>query len=149
MRRSFVLAALLLAGTTGTALAQERAISGTARDSITGAPLSSVEVAVRGTRLSTETGDNGTFLLPRVSGAVTLVFRGIGYKSKTVAVPADSSQVEVLLDRDVFRLQEMVVTGQATGVVRQNAANAVATIDASDLGAVPTPSIEQQRSQNT
>jgi TonB-linked SusC/RagA family outer membrane protein len=144
MRHAFSLAALLLAGAVGSALAQERAITGTVRDSITGAPLSSVVVTIRGTRVSVETGDNGTYLLPKVNGAVTLSFRGIGYKRRNVLVTADQNEVDVGLERDVFRLEEIVVTGQATGVVRRNVANAVATIDATDLGAVPTVSIEQQ-----
>ena len=144
MRYACGLAALLLAGAIGSAVAQERPISGKVRDSVTGAPLSSVVVAVLGTRLSTTTGDSGTFLLAAPAGQVTLVFRIVGYKRRDVVVPAATTTVDIALERDVFRLEEIVVTGQATGVVRRNVANAVGTVEASDLGAVPTASIEQQ-----
>lgn len=144
MRYACGLAAVLLATSVGSAAAQQRPIAGTVRDSLTGAPLSTIVVAVRGTRITAVTRDNGRYELPAVSGAVTLVFRGIGYRPKEVAVRAAAGQVDVALARDIFRLEEIVVTGQATGVVRRNVANAVATVSASDLGAVPTASIEQQ-----
>ena len=46
------------------------------------------------------------------------------------------------MTRDVFRLDEIVVTGQATGVERRNLANAITTIRAADIEAVPAQSVE-------
>jgi TonB-linked SusC/RagA family outer membrane protein len=104
-----------------------------------------VVVTVVGSRITAVTRPNGTFVIPNApSGSVTLLFRGIGFRGKEVLVGAGESMVEVALGRDVFRLEEVVVTGQATGVLRRNLANAVATVTASDLGSVPTASVEQQ-----
>jgi TonB-linked SusC/RagA family outer membrane protein len=139
------LTAVLLVGLlSATAAAQERAISGTVRDSVDREPLEYVVVSVRGSRVATVTRANGTWVIPNApSGEVGLIFRAIGYRSREVTVGASQSTVDVALTRDVFRLEEIVVTGQATGVLRRNLANAIATVNASDLGSVPAPSIEQ------
>ena len=59
-----------------------------------------------------------------------------------LAVPASQGTADVALEPDVFKLQEVVVTGQATGVERQNLPNAVATVDAADISRAPTPTLE-------
>lgn len=139
-------APLLLALLAGTARAQERTLSGTVTDSATGAPLAGVQVAVRGGLQSAQTRENGTFVLARVPEQdVTLVFRLIGYRGREVPVAAaETEPLTVSLARDPFRLEEVVVTGQAVGVERRNLANAVSTVTAEDLEQVTTPSIEQQ-----
>lgn len=70
--------------------------------------------------------------------------RALGYRRREAVVSATTNTVDFALARDVFRAEEIVVTGQATGVARRNLANAVATVSASDLGGPPTPSLEQQ-----
>ena len=45
--------------------------------------------------------------------------------------------------RDIFRLQEVVISGQATGMERKNLATAVGTVDAAELAHVPAASIER------
>jgi TonB-linked SusC/RagA family outer membrane protein len=137
-------AALLATVLSATAAAQERPISGTVRDSVNRERLEYIVVSVRGSRVATVTGANGTWVIPNApSGEVGLIFRGIGYRSREVNVGASESTVDVALMRDVFRLEEIVVTGQATGVLRRNLANAIATVNASDLGSVPAASVEQ------
>lgn len=137
---------LVLAALAGTARAQERTLSGTVTDSATGAPLAGVQVAVRGGLQSAQTRDNGSFVLTRVPDQdVTLVFRLIGYRGREVPVgAAETEPLAVSLVRDPFRLEEVVVTGQAVGVERRNLANAVSTVSAEDLEQVTTPSLEHQ-----
>lgn len=143
MRIAALFAALLLAAP-GSSQAQERPISGTIVDSASGSPVSAL-VAVAGTRISVSTRDNGTFVIPAApSGAVTLLVRAIGYRRKEVQVGAQQASVDIRLSRDLFRLDAIVVTGQATGIERRRAATAIASISAEDLGATPTASIEQQ-----
>ncbi len=126
--------------------AQDRTISGTVTDSSGGAPISGATVTVRGGASSTQSRENGSFVLTQVpEGDVVLVVRQIGYRRAEVDVAAGSAAtVEVALARDPVRLDEVVVTGQFTGIERRNLANAVASISAEDLENVPTPSIEQQ-----
>jgi len=103
-------------------------------------------VSVQGGLQSAQTRDNGSFVLARVPDQdVTLVFRVIGYKRGELHVGAgESGPVEIGLARDPFKLEEVVVTGQATGQERRNLANAISTVDAADLDQTPTPSLEQQ-----
>ena len=137
---------LALAVLAGTARAQERTVTGTVTDSSTGSPLAGVTVSVQGGLQSAQTRDNGSFVLARVPDQdVTLVFRVIGYKRGELHVGAgESGPIEIGLTRDPFKLEEVVVTGQATGQERRNLANAISTVDAADLDQTPTPSLEQQ-----
>ncbi len=126
--------------------AQDRTISGTVTDSSGGAPLAGAVLTVRGGTGSATSRENGSFVLTQVpDGDVTIVVRQIGYRRAEVTVPAGSSgPVDVALARDPVRLDEVVVTGQFTGIERRNLANAISTIGAEDLQDVPTPSLEQQ-----
>ncbi|HEY8105603.1 MAG TPA: TonB-dependent receptor plug domain-containing protein, partial [Gemmatimonadales bacterium] len=137
---------LLLAVLAGTARAQGRTVSGTVTDSSTGANLAGVTVSVQGGLQSAQTRDNGGFVLAGVPDQdVTLVFRLIGYRRGEVRLGAgESGPVTIALNRDPFKLDEVVVTGQATGQERRNLANAVATVSSEDLDQTPTPSLEQQ-----
>lgn len=137
---------LLLAVLAGTAGAQGRTVTGTVTDSSTGANLAGVTVSVQGGLQSAQTRDNGGFVLAGVPDQdVTLVFRLIGHKRGEVRLGAgESGPVTIALNRDPFKLEEVVVTGQATGQERRNLANAVATVSSEDLDQTPTPSLEQQ-----
>jgi TonB-dependent starch-binding outer membrane protein SusC len=136
--------ALLAAAGVAPAGAQQRPITGRVTSAPSGEPVARASVAVAGTAITAVTSEQGEFSLAAPSSDVTLVVRRIGFKRREVAVPASQNRVEVTLEPDVFNLEAVVVTGIATGVERRNLGNAVATVGASDLGYVPTPSIEQQ-----
>ncbi len=119
-----------------------RTISGRVTSALTGDPVLGASVSVVGTSIIAVTSDRGEFSLSAPDGAVTLLIRGIGYKRRTVNVPADQNTVDVRLEPDVFNLEAVVVTGQATGVEKRYAPNAVATLAAGDLSRVPVPSVE-------
>ncbi len=140
-----VLVVLLLGLLAGPALAQGRTVSGAVRDSLNGNPIEAARVAVQGSTLIVSTNAQGQFTLLGVpDGAVTLLVRAVGYRRQEVPVSAGTSNVTVVLNRDVFRVEEIVVTGQATGVARRNLPNAVGSIGVEELGTHPTASIEQQ-----
>lgn len=132
-----------------TAAAQTRTISGRVI-SATGEPLVGAEVtlstgavaAAGRTAVSTISGANGAFTLQVPQGAVTLDVRMLGFRSATVNVPAGENTVTVQLETDPLRLDEIVITGQATGVQRRNLANAVSTVSSDQLNVVPTNSVE-------
>src|SRR5688572_29757506 len=110
--------------------AQDRTLSGTVTDSSGGAPIAGAVVTVRGGGSSAQARENGSFVLTQVpDGDVVLVVRHIGYRRAELNVPAGSSgPLEVALARDPVKLDEVVVTGQFTGIERRNLPNAVATI---------------------
>jgi TonB-linked SusC/RagA family outer membrane protein len=139
------LALACVLGSGGSLAAQARTISGTVTDSATGEPVAGAAVTVQGTRLGIHTRSNGAFILPDVpDGDVTLLVRFIGYKKRLVPVGSGEATVDVQLARDILKLEEIVVTGQATGVERKNLATAVATVTAEDINATPSASVEQQ-----
>ena len=70
--------------------------------------------------------------------------RAIGFKGATDTIPSGQATADIGLEPDPFKLEEVVVTGQSTGIERKNLANAISTVSAADLGDVPTASVEQQ-----
>jgi TonB-dependent starch-binding outer membrane protein SusC len=89
-----------------------------------------------------ETNNDGNFVVGAPGGDQTLIFRAIGFKRQQVSVPGSQASADVALEPDVFNLEEIVITGQATGVERQNLPNAVATVSASELNRAPAPTLE-------
>lgn len=132
---------LLLLGVS-LASAQVRQVSGRVTNSQTGQGLGGATVAVSGTGIVAETNNQGTYTVNLPDGDQTLVVRAIGFKRQQVPVPASQATADVALDPDVFKLEEIVITGQASGVERQNLPNAVATISASELNRAPAPTLE-------
>lgn len=140
-----LLAAMLLGLATVPAFAQGRTISGRVRDSATGAPLPGARVGVLGGTTAVSPNASGQFTLTNLpAGEVTLQVRAIGYRRQDIRVPAGLLALDVALARDIFKIEEIVITGQATGVERRNLANAVGVVGAEELNAHPTASIEQQ-----
>jgi TonB-linked SusC/RagA family outer membrane protein len=143
-----VLAAVLLGGLIGVndpAWAQGRTLSGTVKDSLTGEGIEAARISVQGSTIVGSSNRVGEFTLTGVpAGAVTLLVRAVGYRRREVPVDPGTTSVAVALSKDVFHIEEIVVTGQATGIERRNLANAVATIGSEDLSTHPTASLEQQ-----
>jgi TonB-linked SusC/RagA family outer membrane protein len=123
-------------------MAQVRQVSGRVTNAETGQGLSEATVSVTGTRIVAQTGNDGNYVLNAPDGDLGLVVRAIGYKRQDVSVPAARSTADVALQPDVFKLEEIVITGQATGVERQNLPNAVATVAGSELNRAPTQTVE-------
>src|SRR5205814_969653 len=99
-------------------------------------------VSVIGTPISAISNDRGEFSLAGAGGTVTLSVRAVSYKRRQVTVPGDQASVSVSLEPDVFNLEAVVVTGQATGVEQRNLANAVTTVPTEQLNRAPVQTIE-------
>lgn len=139
--------ALLFTGVVGSGLvetagAQQRSISGRVISSLTRQSLPGAVVSVVGTTTTAGTSEDGTFTITAPEGPVTLLVRLIGFQRRRVPVAPDQSTVEIVLETDVFNLDAIVVTGQATGVLRRSAPNAIASLPAAELSRVPMPSVE-------
>jgi TonB-linked SusC/RagA family outer membrane protein len=131
------------AATTARAQAPARTITGTVVEEGSGAPLAAAQVQVRGTTTGTITGDGGTFSLRVPAGDVVLVVRRIGYPVVEARVAAGEASLRVTMRRDPLKLEEVVVTGQATGISRRNLPNSVASVSAEEVTKVSSQSIEQ------
>jgi TonB-dependent starch-binding outer membrane protein SusC len=122
--------------------AQVRELTGRVTNQETGTAVAEAQVSVDGTQISARSGTDGRFTMNVPDGDQTLTIRAIGYKRQTVTAPAGAKQVNVTLETDPFKLEEVVVTGQSTGIERQNLPNAVATVGADELTRAPTQTLE-------
>src|SRR5207249_8106686 len=113
--------------------AQQRQITGRVTSAATNEPIPGVTVSVTGTAFAAVTNADGRYAIPAPAGTVTLAFRRIAFKRREVSVPADQSAADVVLEPDVFNLEAVVVTGQATGVERRNAAIATTNVSGEEV----------------
>ncbi len=127
--------------------AQTLEIIGTVYDSQTKEPLIGANITVKGTNLGTVSDMEGKFhiKLPHFTKA-TLVFSYIGYKTITKTVTENQYDMKVKMEPDVLKTSEVVVSGLASSVKRENAANSVATISARELTEVPTQTLDGELS---
>lgn len=123
--------------------AQTRVVTGKITETGGQIAVPSALINLEGTTTHTYSNDDGNFTLTVPDGEQQLIVRIIGYRTAEITVGAGETTIEVELARDVLNLDEIVVTGQATGVRRQNLANAVATVSAEDLTRAPVASFEQ------
>jgi TonB-linked SusC/RagA family outer membrane protein len=111
--------------------AQNVQISGVVTDAADGQPLPGVSVVAKGAQVSALTGADGKYAIS-VPADATLVFSFIGLKTQELAV-AGRTTINVALEEDVQRLDDVVVT--ALGISREKKAlgYAVQEVKASEL----------------
>ena len=141
MRYTWLFALATLCASSG-AQAQTRTVTGKVVEVGTNAPIGSAQIQVKGTTTGTLTRDDGTFTVIAPAPAITLTVRRIGFPPQDVPVAANQDTVTITMARDPLKLQEVVVTGLATGMSRRNLANSVASVSAEDVSKVPATSIE-------
>jgi TonB-linked SusC/RagA family outer membrane protein len=124
------------------AVAQVRTVNGTVTNAQTGQGIAEATISVQGTRIVAQTGPDGRYSVNAPDDTLTLVFRAIGFRSQTDTLLMDVATADVSLEPDIFKLEEVVVTGQSTGIERQNLPNAVATVSGSELTRAPTGTLE-------
>ncbi|HYS20968.1 MAG TPA: SusC/RagA family TonB-linked outer membrane protein [Gemmatimonadales bacterium] len=141
-RITLLASALLVCVGVADGWAQQRTITGRVTNALSGGPVAGATVAIVGTATVAATNDRGEFTVSAPPGGVTLAVRAIGYKRGQASVAAGQSSVNFALEQDVFNLEAIVVSGQATGIERRNAPNAVATVSGVELARVAAPSVE-------
>lgn len=135
------MAALLLAP--GLLTAQDRQISGRVTRAGTTQPLYADVTVVGELRFrSVKTNPDGRYNITAPQGEVRLMFRSIGHARLEVVVAANSATQDVQMEQDVFKLSEVVVTGQATSVERRSATTSIAYVSGEDISKVSAPTIE-------
>jgi len=136
------LAALLFAPTL--LYAQDRRITGLVTRTNSAVGLPDVEITVLGqTRLpAARTNAEGRYTITAPEGPVRLRARLIGHTRAEANVPASQSTQDFALTQDVFKMSEVVVTGQATTVERRSATTSIALVTGDELAKVPAPTIE-------
>lgn len=140
--RQVFLVATLLAALPAMAYAQTRRVTGTVTVSGSSEPVGGATIQVVGTTLGTVADETGHFSVSVPPGAHELRVRRIGFRAKLVPVGANETAVHVSLVRDVLQLETQVVTGQATTVSSQNAANAVTVVTSEKLNRAPAQTLD-------
>ncbi len=140
-RSALTLAAVLLAP--NALAAQDRQISGRVTRS-SGQPIPDVEVTVVGQVRYRPVRSNpeGRYNITAPQGEVRLMFRGIGFTRLETAVAANVATQDATMEQDVFKLSEVVVTGQATTVDRRSSTTAIAYVSGEDISKVSAASFE-------
>jgi TonB-dependent starch-binding outer membrane protein SusC len=148
LRWPLALAAALLALVVGLEPALAQAQTGTITGMVTtqtGEPVAGAQVMLVGTQRGTLTNVRGGFIFTNVpAGERQVRVTSIGYRTETqtVQVPdAGTVTVEFRLPVSAIALDEVVVTGQATGAARREIGTSVGSIDAATLEAAPIRSV--------
>src|SRR5699024_1612863 len=118
-------------------------VTGTITDASTDEPLIGANVFHQPTSRGATTDQNGEFSIELPGQEATLRITFIGYAAKEVDVSATDNEVSISLAPDVANLDELVVTGLASSVKRENLANAVTKVSAEELtGTVASPTVD-------
>jgi TonB-dependent SusC/RagA subfamily outer membrane receptor len=134
--------ALLFTTIAGAQASAQRRVTGRVTET-SGAPVPNATVSVQNTTIGAISAADGRFTLTYVpSGAQVLIARRIGYHRATQMLGTNVDTVEIHLDPDLLQLETVVVTGQATTVSSQSAANAVTVVASGEVNRVPQPNIE-------
>ncbi|MDX1700566.1 MAG: carboxypeptidase-like regulatory domain-containing protein, partial [Melioribacteraceae bacterium] len=112
--RRFGLSAVLLIGSIGIAFSQFT-VSGSISD-VYNNPLIGASILVKGTTVGTTTGIDGDFSIQVPGEDGILIISYIGFQTQEIAVDRQSTEINITLAEDIARLDEVVVTGLASGV---------------------------------
>ncbi len=145
MSRQFMLAAALVVFGLAppSASAQRRDVTGTVTRTYGQVPVVGATITEVDGNGVAQSGVDGRFRITVAAGDVRLQVRAIGYKRKEVALPSGESTVALTPDEDPFKLEAVVVTGQATTLERRSATTATVTVGSNDLTNAPAQSPEQ------
>ena len=141
--RRWIAVCISLGVTAASAGAQNRQITGSVIEEGTNAPIGAAQIQVRGTTLGVLSRDDGTFTVQAPPRDVVLVVRRIGYPPVEQTVAAATNSVRIVMRRDPLKLEQVVISGQATGISRRNLANSIASVSNEEVAKVSAPSVDQ------
>ncbi|WP_353135550.1 TonB-dependent receptor [Pseudopedobacter sp.] len=113
-------------------------VTGTVKDK-DGNPLPGVIIQVKGSSLSTVTNENGIYNLNLPVGNEVLVFNYLGFKKKEVSA-AGQSNLNIILEEDISKLDEVVVIGYGT-VKKRDLTGAVSSVKSEEITANPVSNV--------
>src|SRR3989440_8293577 len=123
---------------------QSGSISGTVKDSTTGAPVADALVSVVGTAFTAKTGADGRFTITGVpAGSYRIRVRMLGYTAAAASVTVqDGAQAvaDVQLARSAIELNPVVAIGYAN-VRRSDLAGAVSSVSAEEFATKGAPTV--------
>ena len=124
----------------GLGFAQEKTVSGTVTDQ-NDLPLPGVSVVVEGTTSGTQTDFDGNYTISVEEGQ-TLQFSYIGQATMSETVGAGDT-INVQMEEDAEALEEVIVTGQGSGIARRKLSTTVDALDEDEIDKLPANQIDQ------
>src|ERR1700744_5611886 len=91
--------------------AQTHTVTGTVTEKDDGSPLPGVSVMIQGTKIGVQTDPQGKFSIKAENGQ-TLVFKSVGFVTKTVPVSGD--KMDVVIESNQTELADVMVVGYGT-----------------------------------
>lgn len=116
--------------------AQNVQISGTVTSADDGATLPGVSVFVKGTTIGSITDFDGNFSFPIPEGSEVLVISFVGKKTQEVPI-GSTTEFEIVLEADIFNLDEVIVSGVSSATPRKKLTVTVEKVDSRRLQEVP------------
>jgi TonB-linked SusC/RagA family outer membrane protein len=122
--------------------AQNRTVTGTVTSRVNGQPLPGATVSVKGTRVATTTGTDGSFKLNVPEAGKVLTISYVGMASQDINIPA-SGTLDVSMEQTATsKMDEVVVVGYGTQR-KSVVTGAISSVRASDLENQPVVRVEQ------
>ena len=123
-------------------LLSQEVLEGRTINEATGGVVPFVNVVEKGTSNGTTSDFEGNFSITVESLPTTLVFSYLGFETQEINVTTNSPMT-VRFVESAAALDEVVITGLATSIKRENAANAVASLSAEEIsGRTPPPTLD-------
>ena len=123
-----------------TILAQDKTVTGTVMDQ-GGFPLPGVSIVEVGTTNGTQTDFDGVYSISVDQGQV-LRFSYIGQKTVNRTVGA-SNTIDLQMEEDAEALEEVIVTGQGSGIARRKLSTTVDVLTEDEIDRLPANQIDQ------
>lgn len=140
MKKAILMLVFLLAWVV--VLPQAVRITGTVTGSDDNQTIPGVAVTAKGTTIGDATDANGVYSITVPAGITTLAFQFIGYKPQEVIIDG-RSVIDVVLEPDVFSVDEVVVVGY--GIQRKReVTGSIAQVKGETIAKLATPSFDAQ-----
>ncbi len=110
---------------------QEKPVTGTVTDAITGEPLPGVNVLIEGSLTGTSTDLNGKFSLAKPANDSVISFSFIGYTTERVSY-SGQSVIDIRMSQTIKELDQVVVIGYGT-VKKSDLTGSVASVGSKEL----------------
>ncbi|MBP6333921.1 MAG: SusC/RagA family TonB-linked outer membrane protein [Bacteroidia bacterium] len=132
MKKLFTWLFIITMGSIGSVMAQNRTIKGKVIAKDDNQTIPGVSVMVKGSSVATVTDINGEFTLEVPATSSILVFSSVGMKTKEVEA-GSSLSLNVILESDILKLDEVVVTANAIEREKRSLGYAVTSIGNEEL----------------
>lgn len=143
---SLLSALLFVLATSSVAMAQTGTLSGTVTDQRSGETIPGVNIFVQELERGAASDIDGNYTIANIPyGTYNLRITAVGYRNLTrqVEINQASTELNIELREDLVGLDEIVVTGQGTGVERSRLSTTVGVVSARQLEATPSVQLDQ------